>query len=113
MSILSLTRGRRGGNSVREIYSAETIRFNLPTPLDGGEVHRKFRENQVKEVPAQYVFELEKARFWGHYGGSIITPDDRLLADLSHDVLGADRHKIFAKFKLLPCAGGYISEHWV
>jgi len=95
--------GRRGANSARQIYPAETIRLTLPTPLDGGEVHRKFRENQVKELPPSYVFELENARFWGHYGGSIITRDDRLLADLSHDVLGPSRHKVFSKFKLPPC----------
>lgn len=95
--------GRSGGQRSHEIYPAETLRFTLPTPLDGEEVHWKFREHQVKEMPASYVFELENARFWGHYAGSIITPDDRLLADLSHDVLTAENHKIFTKFKLPAC----------
>lgn len=95
--------GRAGRNVAHQIHPAETLRFNLPTPLGGGEVHPKFRENQVKEMPPTYVFELENARFWGHYGGSIISADDRLLGDVSHDVLGVERHKIFTKLKLPRC----------
>jgi capsular polysaccharide biosynthesis protein len=97
------TRASRMGNVSREIYPAETVRFTLPTPLEGGEAHWKFKENQVKEIPPARVFELHNARFWGHYGGSIITEDDRLLADLSPDVLGLEHHRIFAAVKLPRC----------
>jgi len=95
--------GQSAGNLSREIYPAETVRFALPIPLDGGEVHWKFAEHQVKEIPPACVFELRDARFWGRYGGSIVTADDRLLADLSPDVLGLENHRIFAALKLPRC----------
>lgn len=94
--------GRRGAQRSYEIHPAETLRFAWPEALKS-EVREQFREHQVKEMPARHVFEIENARFWGHYAGSIITSDDRLLGDLSHDVLTADNHKIFTKFKLPPC----------
>ncbi len=95
--------GKAGGNRSQEIYPAETIHFKLPTSLDGGEPHWKFRENQIKEMPPSYVFELKEARFWGHYGGSIISADDKLISDLSPDVLGLKNHTIFSKIKLPKC----------
>jgi len=95
--------GQQGRNLARQIYPAETLRFTLPTPLGGSEVHPKFVSNQVQEMPPMYVCELEDARYWGHYGGSVITGDDRLLSDLSPDVLGPERHKILTKFKLPAC----------
>jgi capsular polysaccharide biosynthesis protein len=91
------------GDGSREIYPGETVRFTLPTPLEGGEAHWKYKENQVKEIPPARVYELHNARFWGYYGGSIITEDDRLLADLSPDVAGLEHHRIFATLKLPRC----------
>jgi hypothetical protein len=46
------------------------------------------------------VIFLEGCRYWGGYGGSIITHDEHLLGELSPDVWGLERHTLFNKFKL-------------
>ena len=47
-----------------------------------------------------WVFELKEVDFWGRYGGSIVTADHFLLADLSPEVWGVDNHPIFSRLRL-------------
>ena len=47
-----------------------------------------------------WVFELTEVDFWGRYGGSIVTADHFLLADLSPEVWGVDNHPIFSRLRL-------------
>jgi capsular polysaccharide biosynthesis protein len=46
------------------------------------------------------VITLRDVRLVGGYGGSVITPDNRLLAELSPDVWGAKRHELFSRIRL-------------
>ncbi len=96
--------GKSSGSSAREIYPPEKIEYTLPVPLEGGEAHWKFKQEQHKEIPPARVFELPGARFWGCYGGFVISPDDKLLADVSPDVLGLKHHRIRSVVKLPGCA---------
>ena len=46
------------------------------------------------------VIYLEDCRYWGEYGGSIVTHDERLVGELSPDVWGIERHAIFNRLRL-------------
>ena len=46
-----------------------------------------------------YLFELGDIDFWGRYGGSVTTADDKLLADLSPEVWGVENHPIFSQLR--------------
>jgi capsular polysaccharide biosynthesis protein len=53
----------------------------------------------VLSEPA-WVFQIKEVDFWGRYGGSIVTADNFLLADLSPEVWGVDNHPIFSRLRL-------------
>jgi len=79
--------------SVREIYPTEVVR--LPP--------RPFRQDAPavqQKSAAALVFEIPNVNFWGHYGGTVVTADNALLADLSPDVWGAANHSIFSRWRL-------------
>jgi capsular polysaccharide biosynthesis protein len=46
------------------------------------------------------LFYLKEIDFWAYYGGSVVTSDNKLLADLSPEVWGAENHPIFSSFRL-------------
>jgi hypothetical protein len=47
-----------------------------------------------------WIFELNNIDFWERYGGSVVTSDNVLLADLSPEVWGVENHPIFSQFRL-------------
>ncbi len=47
-----------------------------------------------------YVFELHDVDFWTRYGGSVVTADNALLADISPEVWGIDNHPLFSSYRL-------------
>src|SRR5207253_10313 len=47
-----------------------------------------------------WVFELKNIDFWARYGGSVVTEENFLLADLSPEVWGIENHPIFSRFYL-------------
>ena len=75
-----------------ELYPAEPVRF-LPHPF--GE-----KEGSIVTSKPAHVFELRDIDFWARYGGSVVTSDNRLLADLSPEVWGVENHPIFSTFRL-------------
>ena len=75
-----------------EIYPAEPVQ-SLPHPFGEKEDSAGFSE------PAR-MFELQNIDFWARYGGSVVTSDNRLLADLSPEVWGIENHPIFSTFRL-------------
>src|SRR5712691_3227311 len=84
--LISQTSGR-----VDEVYPAEAVQ-PLPHP---------FGNNSASGVSeSAYVFELRDIDFWGRYGGSVVTPDNYLLADLSPEVWGIENHPIFSSLRL-------------
>lgn len=50
--------------------------------------------------PDERLVQLAQVRYWGGYGGSLITQDHRILAELSPDVWGIERHALYNRFKL-------------
>jgi hypothetical protein len=47
-----------------------------------------------------FLFHLKEIDFWTHYGGSVVTSDNKLLADLSPEVWGVKNHPIFSRVHL-------------
>jgi len=84
-----LTAQTTGG--VNEVYPAEAVQ---PAPHPFGA-----RDGGGFSEPA-YVFELRDIDFWGCYGGSIVTADNHLRADLSPEVWGIENHPIFSSLHL-------------
>lgn len=78
--------------SRRQIHSAEPVQC-LPHPL------ADLRQETALSGSA-WVFELKHIDFWGRYGGSVVTADNCLLADLSPEVWGSENHPIFSQFRL-------------
>lgn len=59
-----------------------------------------FDPTQTVSWEDERVIFLEGCRYWGGYGGSIITHDEHLLGEVSPDVWGLERHTLFNKLKL-------------
>lgn len=76
---------------VDKVFPAEAVQ-QLPHPF-GDSSAGGFSESA-------YVFELRDIVFWGRYGGSVVTPDNHLLADLSPEVWGIENHPIFSSLRL-------------
>ncbi len=76
----------------RQIHSAE------PVPPLANPLTEKMAGPHMSE-PAS-VFEFKNIDFWGRYGGSVVTADHFLIADLSPDVWGVDNHPIFSRLYL-------------
>lgn len=85
----------------RCIPLSSMVEFVRPLPrLAAGVAPVKFARMMRETVPAVDVIVLHGIRFWGDYAGTLIGRDDRVLGDLTIDVWGLDRHKIFTQFKL-------------
>jgi len=70
-----------------------------PLPL-GPALPPCFDPPQTVAWEDERVLYLEGGRYWGGYGGSIVTHDEHLLGELSPDIWGLERHTLFNKFKL-------------
>ncbi|MBW4561257.1 MAG: glycosyltransferase family 61 protein [Mojavia pulchra JT2-VF2] len=84
------------------IYEQEKIKRKLPICIDE-KVKQGFSEHAESILPEQRVYHLHNVRFWGHYGGTLITPLNQVLADISPDIWGIEKHTIFTKFRLPRC----------
>jgi capsular polysaccharide biosynthesis protein len=78
--------------TAREIFPAEPAE-SLPHPFE------LLNERSTNSPPA-YLIELRDVDFWGRYGGSVVTADNQLLADLSPEVWGVENHPIFSQLRL-------------
>jgi hypothetical protein len=79
--------------SVREIHPAEVVRLSSHPLRQGTSL------GELKAAPA-FVFEIPNVNFWAYYGGSVVTADNMLLADLSPEVWGSGNHPIFSRWHL-------------
>ena len=91
---------KNSNSKMFRVYLAQIYQRKMPHTFDE-KIHPIFLENLTFKMPDINVYELFDIRFWGHYGGSIITGDNKLIADLSPDQWELGRHKIFTKI-LLP-----------
>jgi capsular polysaccharide biosynthesis protein len=76
-----------------EIYPAAVV-ASLPVPFHSDEA-----AVDLQSEPA-FIFHLKNIEFWALYGGSVLTSDSQLLADLSPEVWGVENHPIFSRFRL-------------
>jgi len=73
------------------------------TPLPaGGPLPVQFVGRQTVSWPDEKIFWIENCRYWGYYGGSIVTHDDRIIFELSPDVWGSNRHAMLSRLRLPP-----------
>jgi capsular polysaccharide biosynthesis protein len=92
---ISSARNYRGDSFCEavEIYPAAVV-ASLPVPFHSEEV-----AVNLQSEPA-FIFHLKNIEFWALYGGSVLTSDSQLLADLSPEVWGVENHPIFSRFRL-------------
>lgn len=89
------TREYRGPSLVEAIpiYPAEKVAIAAqpfsPNESSAGEISE----------PA-LIYRLRNVDFWARYGGSVVTSDNKLLADLSPEVWGIANHPLFSQFVL-------------
>jgi hypothetical protein len=72
----------------------------LPHMPGEKEMHWVFRDGQRGTIPASFVGEFTRGRFWGFYGGSVFTEDGRLVPELSKDVWGEKLHSALVRTHL-------------
>ena len=92
---ISSARNYRGDSFCEavEIYPAAVV-ASLPVPFHSDEA-----AVDLQSEPA-FIFHLKNIEFWALYGGSVLTSDSQLLADLSPEVWGVENHPIFSRFRL-------------
>ena len=78
--------------AAREIFAAERVEA-WPHPFEA-------MDERSADSPPAYLFELREIDFWGRYGGSVVTADNQLLADLSPEVWGVENHPVFSQLRL-------------
>jgi len=77
----------------------EIKRPRLPATLDG-EVNPVFVAEQTAATPRTFVARIRNARVHGGCG-AVITPDDRLVADVSFEITRAGfTHSVFERFRM-------------
>lgn len=77
----------------------EIVRGRMPAVL-GGEVHPVFSTHRKILSPPTFVARISAARVYGNCG-AVITPDDRLIGDVSQEIgrIGF-AHSVFSRFRL-------------
>ncbi len=93
---------KRTGNKVRyvEIYRSHEAARTKPSTL-GSDIRREFEGEYKRSFPAAYVATFPEGRIWSNEG-YIITPDDRLIGDVSVNFSGKPTkdYPIFLSWKL-------------
>ncbi len=87
------------GPRLIKLYEGSVEVRPLPKTIRS-QVHRNFERDREQKSPGTFVVMIPQGRFWGHYGGSTITPDDLLLEDISRDVRTGEDHSVFLQLKL-------------
>jgi hypothetical protein len=82
-----------------EIHPDSIIDRQPPKSISG-ELHWKFAKDLVHTSPETFVAVIPAGRYWGYYGGNVITPDDILLEDVSKGIRPGAEHEIFLQIKL-------------
>lgn len=108
----------------KEIYAGLKCLQRKPITL-GDHINWKFRKFYEHEHPKTFVAVIPSGRAWG-FSGSVITPDDYLLADVSvefvehikyHSIFNQIRlvplHKIKGTVAVLSATGGYAYYHFM
>ena len=84
---------------VKGLSSGGSYERVVPVPA-AGPLPVQFDPPQTVTWPAEKVFFIEDCRYWGFYGGSLISHDDHILYEVSPDVWGPRRHALLSQMKL-------------
>jgi capsular polysaccharide biosynthesis protein len=85
--------------SYKEIHASHIISRSKPKTL-GENIYWKFRRSYQYNAPATFVAIVPNGRVWG-FSGSVIAPDDKLLADVSVEFIADLKfHSVFNRLKL-------------
>lgn len=87
------------GTILLEIHSSSTVERQPPKSVSNL-LHWKFAKELNHKSSESFVAVIPKGRYWGYYGGNVITPDDNLLEDLSKDIRPGNDHEVFLQLKL-------------
>lgn len=91
-----------GDTSYIEVHPSQKICRNEPLTLEHQNIHWKFRKSLNHESPSTFVAEVPTGRVLGE-NGYVITPDDRLLADVSIEHRRTiQEHSLFTQWRLPP-----------
>ncbi|MBO0348031.1 glycosyltransferase family 61 protein [Phormidium pseudopriestleyi FRX01] len=83
----------------QEIYPKSWVYRSEPKTVDDT-IHWKFPQQYQREAPDAFVVVIKEGRVWGE-GGTVITPDDRVLVDISKEIgRSNENHSIFSQWKL-------------
>ncbi len=107
---------------------APRIVHYIPPERDESALDRRFSLEALHHAPATFCAAIPHGRVWGT-GGAVISPDNRLLADVSEELglfIGDPRnHSLFRQWKLpasvfvkgsiavLASSGGWNYFHWM
>lgn len=93
----------QGYLEIREL-SKKTYGHRNPPITNSARVKRAFLERETYKVFGASVGVVRGGRVWGFDGGSVITPNDRLIWNLSpvNYTFKRDLHHVFTKFRLPP-----------
>jgi capsular polysaccharide biosynthesis protein len=99
---------RVSAGTFRELSAARRTVRSMPVHADAP-IARRFAAMRRGRIKRRAVAELAGVRFWGTPYGCVITPDDRILRDLSPTFADfvaprpqPSRHDAFSRFKLPP-----------
>ncbi len=108
----------------QEIHPAHTSQRKLPK-TQSGDIHWKFRQRETHHAQPTFVAQIPKGRVFGE-SGSILTPCDRLLGDISIEHRSTiEKHGLFTLWKLpavhslkgtaavLSTQGSDVYFHWM
>lgn len=76
------------------LYPPETIRYK-PLPDLGQELPDFLRCPKDETVPEAGVAILNGCRYWGHYGGTVVSSSELVLEEFSREVFGIEHNRIF------------------
>ncbi|MCT7963308.1 glycosyltransferase family 61 protein [Laspinema sp. D1] len=83
----------------QEIYPKSWVYRAAPKTMDDT-IHWKFPQQYQREAPDAFLALINEGRVWSG-GGTVITPDDRVLADISKEIgRSMENHSIFSQWKL-------------
>lgn len=82
------------------VYPKQTVLRNRPPKTINGEIPLEFQKELQHELPATFVATIPKGRAWSDC--AVISPNDKLLADVSNVYAPTMEHPIWRKLKLRP-----------
>lgn len=107
----------------RECFPEHIVHRIMPKGLHP-DIHWKFSQETIRKIPASFIASVQEGRIWG-LNGAIISPDNKLLADVSIEFNKPEQHSIFSQSEIkepdymdktigvAASAAGWNYYHWL